>query len=270
MQPEYAVHVTREDAVGKSLAFRAGYSRMLPEDSGRPDFNLGLERIISSGKLEGFLPDGSKVDDRKYKFNKPQLEGNNIIIPLGVTSYEAYQSDVERATQGNFAEINRRRWLGEEKYNDALAYFASPLGVEVLIITSDGNVIFKKRNPNTHETFTEQYNTCSKFVAFKEGADPKDLSLDDDINSALRYKFKIEPHHLYVERKLVGIASDIHTGGNAIMFIQRLTLRSADLPKVDDVHMTKDFSEIKGFAEKLESPAPYLLEVLTEEDIKPL
>jgi hypothetical protein len=275
MENSYTVHVTREQAANRPISFRLGNSQMFLGQEDRPNFDIGLERITGlSHKTESYgiittLPNGKTVDNRKYKLNKPEVREDGIIIPLGVTHWQDYCNDVERAEGKKFEEIDSLVKAGHVNYRDTLAYFASPLGIEVLPITSDGYAVFLPRGPEKQQFFTDKFNTVATFVEYRPRKEPRDLSLEEDILRAFREKLGIFPDNFYDDKKLVGVASDNLTGGNAIMYMQRLKLKGAELREMK-IHLVRDISEIKAFGEKLEPPTSYLADMLTQDDIKPL
>jgi hypothetical protein len=271
----YRVHVTREETAGRNISFRKGYSQMFPGVKERPDFDVGLKDLeylatkVKEYETISRLPNGVDVDNRKYKMSRPEITGNSIIIPLGVTHWQDYSNDINGAENNQLVKIRKLIRLGEANFDDPLAYFASPLGIEVLPITADGYAVFIPRNPGKQQFFIDEVNAAATFMKYRPDKRPENLTLDDDIARVFRDKLGIQPSDFHGASQLIGIASDILTGGTAVMFLQRLGLRSEHLD-LGSVLLLNDINRIKELDRKLESPAPYFVDVLAAEDIEPL
>jgi len=271
MTDNYSVLVSRENAVGKLLAFAKGYCSQDLDNPNNPplDFDTGLANYkskVASGEID--------EKDLKFRVNNPYVKDNGIFMPLGVTCWQEYQRDQKSAK--DIEGVNRLRRLSAEHYQDELAFFARPLGMEVLPITRDGNIALIYRNPENHEFFQGEYNGMCKFVKFKEN--PENLDIEDEILSGFQSKLNISQEHLDGSPELVGIVQDLITGGMAISYLQKLKIASTELQglvsetdiKMLSIKALKAAATSQKRDESMNFPfhTRYLIDVLKDDDLK--
>lgn len=212
--PDFKIEAKREDLAGKILILRKGQCAANYQDPEQPrDYDWGMGNLIAPLIKSGYISDStsSKHDDRKLRYNHAEIKGASIEIPLGVTYWQAYKADQSRGPEENeFLRSQGMKLFGEE-----YAFFARPLGITVLPITSDGSIFLGERLNAEYPNFLHG---AGGFLDFRQ---PEMLKIYEDLIRELLEEFGIEEHSFIEAPRAVGISFHAHTGETDISFLVR-------------------------------------------------
>ncbi len=213
---DYQYDVTPEQARTKQIVFTKGLGTASMEDSSQDiEFDLVSEKLFpslrASGKME--YGEGSKWDDRKYRLNQPHEEEGRLVVPLGLTYFGAYRSDINRSDEENIA----RQRLGEERHNDKWAFFTRALGVAFIAITKDGVAFIGEKI--SKDSYNGWLSTAAGMIDY--AGEPSTEMVRRQALSELREEYG-EDLELVGDSKLVGIASHPIRGDGDVVFVGRI------------------------------------------------
>jgi len=167
MTKDYQYELTVKEIAGREIVFEKGLGQANFSDPDQTrDFDQIRDQLFPALRESGEMNygEGSKWDDRKYRFNgvlyHPTRTDTPIFVKVGLTHFEAHAEDVGRGDIANKA----IQEIGREKHNDKWAYFARVLGVAVIPITKQGSVFIGQR---TLKAYNGWLNAAAGLVDYK-------------------------------------------------------------------------------------------------------
>lgn len=213
MKTDYEVILNREQVEGKELKFSAGNCAADIRDLNQPrNLSWVLENITDSLIKAGYLGDGvsSKFDDRKIRFDGVIINKDSIEIEVGVTSFQAYQTDLNKRTPEQNMQLKN---LGMILLKDRYAFFARPMGVTVLPITAEGSIFLGDR---LNVEYTGQlHGGAAGYINYRS---PESIDTRIDLFKELEEELGIKEESLGAF-EVVGISYHTNTGETDISYL---------------------------------------------------
>ncbi|MBI1936248.1 hypothetical protein HYS31_07460 [Candidatus Woesearchaeota archaeon] len=160
-------------------------------------------------------------DETRPSFDRARIEGNLIHVYVGLTSYPAFNADLERGAQS--PEMNERlKQLGIRHFNDPWAYFQQAIGTAGLVITANGSAVIGKRNDRAYNGF---FDSIAGYVLISPWEIEKPSSIDPQLDLERLAEEELGIRGGEIESIIpVGFHGHINTGEFDITYIVKVNL----------------------------------------------
>ena len=239
---------------GRTLEFRRG---LIPAtihfgpDQNR-SYEAGLKHRTYAAEAKQISIAHPKFgDETRPSFQRAMIDGSEVWVDVGLTSYPAFMSDLQRR-RDNPAANDALQQLGLTHFNDKWAYLQQALGTLGLVITKDGKVVIGIRRTTGRE-YDGHMDSAASYVLFPPAdvEHPEVIDPAQDAKRIIKREFGI-PAEAIKSLIPVGFHGHPNTGEFDIAHIAHVDLTKEDhfapgkYPK-DAERKLEDLVFIEGF-----------------------